>query len=178
MNLQALLDEQQIRQLLLRYVVALDSRDFALLESVFTPDARIDIPAAGVFDPAGYRVACAEGLGRLDATQHFVGEPMLQITGDTARARSYLLAQHVVNQLAPEATLTIGAWYDDEFRRVGERWLIAARTGNAVWWSGNPAVLGLHGVPNAFERQAGHQSPAWCRVPAGAVGATDGRKTP
>ncbi len=45
-------------------------------------------------------------------------------------------------------------------RREGS-WLIAARTGNAVWWSGNPAVLGLEGVPNAFPRHEGHLSPAW-----------------
>ena len=48
-------------------------------------------------------------------------------------------------------------------RREGS-WLIAARTGNAVWWSGNPAVLGLEGVPNAFPRHEGHLSPAWLGI--------------
>ena len=158
---QYLLDAHQFGQCLLKYPVALDSRDFDLLESLFTPDARIDIPAAGVFDPAGYRAASAAGLGRLDATQHFVGQPLLKIEGDRAWARSYLLAQHAVNALAPAGTLTIGAWYNDELVRREGSWLIAARTGNAVWWSGNPAVLGLEGVPNAFPRHEGHLSPAW-----------------
>jgi len=158
---QYLLDAHQIGQCLLKYPVALDSRDFDLLESLFTPDARIDIPAAGVFDPAGYRAASEAGLGRLDATQHFVGQPVLKIEGDRAWARSYLLAQHALNALAPAGTLTIGAWYNDELVRREGSWLIAARTGNAVWWSGNPAVLGLEGVPNAFPRHEGHLSPAW-----------------
>ncbi len=159
-----LLDAHRIGQCLLKYPVALDSRDFDLLQSLFTPDARIDIPAAGVFDAAGYRAASEAGLGRLDATQHFVGQPVLRIEGDRAWARSYLLAQHVLNALAPDGTLKIGAWYEDELRRVDGCWLICARTGNAVWWEGNPAVLGLEGVPNAFARHAGHRSPAWLQV--------------
>lgn len=160
-NSRLLLDAHEIGQLLLAYPVALDSRDYALLESLFTPDARIDIPAAGVFDPAGWRAASAAGLERLDAVQHFVGQPLLHIEGDAARARSYLVGHHVVNALAPNGTLMIGAWYDDVLARVDGRWRIASRTGNAVWWSGNPAVLGLDGVPNAFPRHAGHASPAW-----------------
>lgn len=162
-DLQYLLDAHRIGQCLLKYPVALDSRDFDLLESLFAPDARIDIPAAGVFDPAGYRAVTEAGLGRLDATQHFVGQPVLRMEGDRAWARSYLVAQHVVNALAPAGILTIGAWYNDELVRRAECWLIAARTGNAVWWSGNPAVLGLDGIPNAFPRDAGHLSPAWLR---------------
>ncbi len=162
-DMQCLLDAHRIQQCLLKYPVALDSRDFDLLESLFTADARIDIPAAGVFDPAGYRAAAEAGLGRLDATQHFVGQALLKIEGDRAWARSYLVAQHVVNALAPDGTLKIGAWYNDELRRVGGEWLIAARTGNAVWWEGNPAVLSLAGVPNAFARHAGHDSPPWLR---------------
>lgn len=160
-TLQSLLDVQQITQLLLKYPVALDSRDFELLESLFTPDARIEIPVAGTFDPAGFRVASEQGLGRLDATQHFVGQPLLNIDGERASARSYLYAQHVVNALAPNGTLLIGAWYNDELRCVDGRWLIASRTGNSVWWSGNPAVLGLEGVPNAFPRGPGHDAPPW-----------------
>lgn len=162
-DMQYLLDAHRIQQCLLKYPVALDSRDFDLLESLFTADARIDIPAAGVFDPARYRAAAEAGLGRLDATQHFVGQALLRIEGDRASARSYLVAQHVVNALAPDGTLKIGAWYNDELRRVDGQWLIAARTGNAVWWEGNPAVLGLEGVPNAFARHAGHDSPPWLR---------------
>ena len=42
-DLQYLLDAHRIGQCLLKYPVALDSRDFDLLESLFTPDARIDI---------------------------------------------------------------------------------------------------------------------------------------
>ena len=65
-----------------------------------------------------------------------------------------------------------GAWKVNEwlkkavllsFRLNGMK-LIDGGPGNAVWWEGNPAVLGLEGVPNAFARHAGHRSPAWLQV--------------
>jgi hypothetical protein len=160
-TLQELLDAHAIAQTLARYPIALDSRAFGLFDEVFTPDARIDIPGVGRCDRAGYRAACEAGLARLDATQHFVSPPALRIEGDRAFARSYLVAQHVANALAPRGTLLIGAWYDDELARVGGEWRITARTGNPVWWDGNPAVLGMQGVPPAYPRGPGHAGPPW-----------------
>ena len=160
-SMQELTDIHDIQQVLLLYAVALDSRALDLLAQVFVPDARIEIPGVGTVDLAGYQAACTAGLGALDATQHVVGAPLLRIDGDVAHARSYLVAQHVMNAAAPEATLLIGAWYNDELTRRPEGWRITARTGNAVWWSGNASILGMTGLPNAFPRQAGHEAPAW-----------------
>lgn len=160
-SVQELSDVHEIQQVLLLYAVALDSRALDLLSEVFVPDARIEIPGVGTVDLAGYQNACRTGLGALDATQHVVSAPLLHIDGDVAHARSYLVAQHVMNAAAPEATLLIGAWYNDELRRTPAGWRITARTGNAVWWSGNAAILGMTGVPNAFPRHAGHEAPAW-----------------
>jgi hypothetical protein len=154
-------DIHEIQQVLLLYPVALDSRALELLEQVFVPDARIDIPGVGVVDLAGYQAACRAGLGSLDATHHVVNAPLLRVDGDVAHARSYLVAQHVCNAAAPEASLLIGAWYNDELRRTPAGWRITARSGNAVWWSGNPAILGMTGLPQAFPRLVGHGAPAW-----------------
>jgi len=150
-----------MQQVQLLYAVALDSRALDLLAQVFVPDARIEIPGVGTVDLAGYQAACVAGLGALDATQHVVNAPLLRIDGDVAQARSYLVAQHVLNSAAPDASLLIGAWYNDELRRTASGWRITQRTGNAVWWSGNPAILGMTGVPQAFPRHAGHAAPAW-----------------
>ena len=160
-SLQYLQDAHEIQQVQLLYAVALDSRALDLLAQVFMPDARIEIPGVGTVDLAGYQAACAAGLGALDATHHVVNAPLLRIDGDVAQARSYLVAQHVLNSAAPDASLLIGAWYNDELRRTASGWRITQRTGNAVWWSGNPAILGMTGVPQAFPRHAGHAAPAW-----------------
>lgn len=165
---QRLLDIHEIQQVLLLYAVALDSREMSLLERVFTADAHIDIPGVGPVDRASFQARCAAGLGALDATQHVCNAPLLRIEGDRAFARSYLVAQHVANAAAPEACLLIGAWYNDELRRLPEGWRITARTGNPVWWSGNAAILGMAGLPPAFPRQPGHGAPAWLFHPSGA----------
>ena len=161
MSLQQLSDIHAIEQVLLLYPVALDSRALELLDQVFVADASIDIPGVGTVDLAGYQAACLAGLGALDATHHVVTSPLLRLDGDVAHARSYLVAQHVLNAAAPDASLLIGAWYNDELRRTPAGWRITRRSGNAVWWSGNAAILGMTGVPQAFPRHAGHAAPDW-----------------
>lgn len=162
---QELHDIHQIQQLIQLYAVALDSRALDLLDDVFTADARIEIPGVGVADLAAFKASCAAGLGALDATQHVCNPPLLRIEGDRAWARTYLVAQHVLNAAAPDACMLIGAWYNDELQRTPKGWRITARTGNPVWWSGNAAILGMSGVPNAFPRSPGHAAPAWWRAP-------------
>jgi hypothetical protein len=162
-TLQQLADIHEIQQVLLLYPVALDSRALHLLEQVFVPEAAIDIPGVGTVDLAGYQAACRAGLGALDATHHVANAPLLRVEGDVAQARSYLVAQHILNAAAPDASLLIGAWYNDELRRTPAGWRITRRTGNAVWWSGNAAILGMGGLPQAFPRHAGHDAPDWLR---------------
>jgi hypothetical protein len=164
-SIEYLMDAHQIQQTLLKYPVALDCRAFDLLDEVFTVDARIDIPGVGPCDLAGFRARCAPGLMALDATHHFVNAPLLSINGDSARARSYLVAQHIVNAAAPASWLMVGAWYNDELERTALGWRIVARSGVPVWWSGNGALLGMDVLPAAFERHAGHEAPMWLAAP-------------
>jgi hypothetical protein len=154
-------DVHEIQQTLLKYPVALDSRCFGLLAEVFAPDARIAIPGMPVCGPAAFAAALEGGLARLDATHHFVNAPLLHLDGDHASARSYLVAQHIVNAAAPAGWLLIGAWYDDELQRTFSGWRITARTGNPVWWAGNGSLLGMDALPPAFERHVGHAAPPW-----------------
>jgi len=156
-----LADVHEIQQTLLAYAVALDSRALEMLDRVFTPDARIDIPGVGVVDRAGYQAACRAGLGSLDATHHFTNAPLLSVDGDRAQARSYLVAQHISAAAEGGSWLMIGAWYNDELRRTAEGWRIVSRAGTPVWWSGNGALLGMATLPPAFERHSGHMRPDW-----------------
>jgi hypothetical protein len=167
-TVQQLSDIHDIQQTLLRYPVALDSRCFGLLEEVFTADARIAIPGMPVCDLATFGAALEQGLARFDATHHVVNPPLLGLDGDRATARSYLVAQHVINAAAPNAWVLVGAWYDDLLLRTLAGWRIAARTGVPVWWAGNGALLGMAGLPPAFERQSGHAAPAWLWNPSAA----------
>ena len=95
-DLQTLLDEREILQVVTRYARALDTKEWALLDDVFVPDATGDLasptPLVGV-DAIRTRIRAA--LEHLDASQHLVGNHEIQVDGDDATHRCYLQAQHV-----------------------------------------------------------------------------------
>jgi ketosteroid isomerase-like protein len=121
------------------YATAVDTRDWALFASLFTPDAVWEYPAGherrtGPDDIVARVRPSIEGL---DATQHFVTNHVVTITGGTARHACYYLAQHL---RGGERFLAAGR-YADEFRRHEGGWRIAARVLISTWADGNPAVL-------------------------------------
>jgi hypothetical protein len=159
-----LLDYQEIQRVLGLYVIALDSRDLPLFDQVFVPDAQIILGGMGEMTPQSYREAATAGLGALDATQHHLGLPLIEVDGDRAHARCYFMAQHVRNDLAPNPFLLIGGWYTDDLVHTPAGWRIERRIGTALWYDGNPAVLGMGDFPmGATPRREGHLPPPWLK---------------
>jgi hypothetical protein len=145
MDASDLADVHAIEQVLYRYAIAIDTGDLAALDEVFTPDARLDMSVAGTLTPAEYRARCEEVLAGLDATHHLIASPVVALgpDGGTATAHTYYQAQHARNGCPGGALLLIGGWIDDELVRTAGGWRVARRRGRAVWFDGNPAVLGL-----------------------------------
>lgn len=89
-DLQALSDKMEIRELLFRYAHAVDSKDWALLSSVFTAEAYLDY--SSVRGPAGPRDEVVawleEGLSRVPTTQHFITNVEIDLQGDRASVRA------------------------------------------------------------------------------------------
>jgi hypothetical protein len=160
-SVEELLAFHEIQRALAVYVVALDSRAFSLFDECFTPDAEIVLAGVGTMTPESYRRIAEEGLARLDATQHHLGVPLIQIEGDKAHARCYFMAQHVRNDLAPNPFLLIGGWYTDDLVHTSAGWRIARRVGTAIWYDGNPQVLGYDFPMGATPRAEGHGAPSW-----------------
>lgn len=108
-------DRFEIEDLLVRYSRALDRRDFEALEAIFTDDAEFDAGALG--NPKSSRAIreMIEGtLSDLDATQHLVGKSLIELHGDEADVRTYLISQHI-RESAPGPTkhYFIGGEYVD-----------------------------------------------------------------
>ena len=157
-----LLDIQEINRALALYVVAVDTRELSLFDRVFMPEARIILGGVGEMTPASYKAMAVAGLGALSGTQHHLGLPLIDLDGDRAHARCYFMAQHVRNDLAPDPFLMIGGWYTDDLIRTEDGWRIEQRIGTAVWYQGNPAVLGMGDFPmGATPRGDGHLPPDW-----------------
>lgn len=138
---QALADRQEIAELCIRYTFALDTKDWALLESCFAPQP--------VFvHPGGRLEGFPEILGRtsaalttLTATQHLLGNILVQLDGDRAVCSCYFHAQHVRTGTPGGELYVIAGRYDDTLLRMPDGWRIAERRQTYLWRSGNRDVV-------------------------------------
>lgn len=135
----ALADRLAIVDTAVAYATALDTRDWALFESLFTPDAVWEYPAGGEQHIGPGRIAdrIRPTITQLDGTQHVMTNHVVGVEGDTAKHTCYYLAQHLKDG---KRFLAAGR-YEDELRRVEGRWLLAGRVLISTWAEGDPGIL-------------------------------------
>ncbi|MGE3621678.1 MAG: nuclear transport factor 2 family protein [Acidimicrobiia bacterium] len=143
-GLRRALDHVELFQLLSRYAVAIDTRDWELLATVFTPDAVAEYTVGRFEGFEAIRDLIAGNLGRLDASQHLIGSQVVtSLDGDTATTTCYLHAQHVRNGTPGGDQQVKAGYYTDRMVRTEAGWRIAHRLLTVTWETGNPAVLDL-----------------------------------
>jgi len=140
-TLQTLLDDHEIRQLAFRYCRALDTKDWALLDDVFLPDATGQLGSPTILvGIEAIRDRIRTALERLDDSQHLVGNHEIAVDGDTATHRCYLQAQHVREAAPGGPNYIVAGRYEDRLVRTDVGWRIAHRTLTVMWTDGNVAV--------------------------------------
>jgi 3-phenylpropionate/cinnamic acid dioxygenase small subunit len=140
--LQELLDRAEISDLLARYSTALDSRTWELLGEVFLPDAACDYGALGSPQGLAEITALIRGtIADLDATQHLVGNVVVQVHADEATADCYLISQHIRRDTPGGDHYFLGGRYSDRLLRTPSGWRIAHRTLHRMWATGNRDVV-------------------------------------
>lgn len=126
-----LADRAEITDLIARYAVLVDTGQWQAVAELFVPDARVDFSAFGapVMTPAELVDFLAGSLGIFRRTQHLMGLPVVDLDGDSARARTSCLNPMVIDAEAPPnaAVWLIGLWYDDELRRTASGWRFTSR---------------------------------------------------
>jgi len=144
----ALCDKQEITEILYRYARALDRVDIELLRSCFHPDSTHD---HGPFEgtSSDFCVWAIELLESLTATQHHIGNVLIDLEGDVAWSEAYWVAYHriptvtagdgVMASRGAETDLFIGGRYIDRFERRDGAWRIARRVGIHDWQRYEPA---------------------------------------
>ena len=142
-DLQKCIDRQAVINLLIQYATALDTKNWALLEQCFLPDAVADYGEdAGRHE--GYP-AIEETvrffLDGLDSSQHLLGNYVVEIEGDDATSTCYLHAQHYLEDTKGGDTYTVGGTYEDELVRTNEGWRIKHRKLVTTWVEGNPGLV-------------------------------------
>lgn len=133
-------DTIEITQLLYRYAIAIDTKDWKALERVFTPDARIHYAVAGGIELRFPELAgwLARAMSIFKSTQHVITNPLVELSGDVARCSSYLTGTHVQVRIdsGEEVLVTEGSRYDDELVRTRDGFRICSRHLERIWLDG------------------------------------------
>jgi len=129
-------DQLEIQKLLTRYCTAIDTKQYDMLDSVFTPDAVIDYTSAG--GPRGPFPEVKEWLKTVLAifpmTQHVVGNFDITIDGYTANSRcTFFNPMGLGREDGTLQMFFVGGYYNDKLTRTSEGWRISERVEEGSW---------------------------------------------
>ena len=130
-------DHAAIAAVIQRYFDALDEKDYARLDQVFTADA---VLRYSLDESTGPEASLAQLLARMRPfnegfrfTQHHSGPPAVEVEGDTASARTNLRALHVQQgRDGRRSSWTVAGVYRDRLVRTPQGWRIAHRVFRAL----------------------------------------------
>lgn len=138
---QDLADRAEIHDLVVRYGWAIDTKDWELLDTVFTPDAFVDYSSnpGGVKGPyPEVRAWLARMLSPFPVTQHLMTNVDVTLAGDSATARTMVVnPQGAATRAGPLHWFWVGGRYDDDLVRTPDGWRIARRVETTLWFQGD-----------------------------------------
>ncbi len=135
MDLQTIADRIAIGDLLTRYAHAVDTKDWPLYRTVFTPDAQIDYTTAG--GPSGDLDTVVSQLSvaleLFSRTQHFVSNVDVALDGDQARVRAMFFNPMIVST---GKQFFCGGWYNHDLVRTPDGWRSTRLVEDSAWFEG------------------------------------------
>ena len=134
-------DRAEIHDVIVRYGWAIDTKDWELLDTVFTDDAYLDYTS----NPGGkegpypkVRAWLAKVMAAFPVTQHLMANIDVRLDGDRATVRTMVTnPQGAATREGPLHFFYVGARYDDEFVRTPSGWRIAKRVETTLWFEGS-----------------------------------------
>lgn len=141
-------DFNDITRRVYEYAYGIDTRDWRLYRSIFTDEIHMDFKSyngapGNTMKADDWVSGCRRLFDNLDATQHTMTNPLVDVSGDTARCRMYMQAEHFLQNRAGDAGFALGGYYDDQLIRTAEGWKIRAVTLNVLWNRGNRHIMEL-----------------------------------
>ncbi len=141
-----LADRLAVQDVMHRYALAIDTKDWRLLEQVFADRLRADFRSFGVSEAfEGTRAEWIANVRRtidgMDASQHMMANHLYEIDGDRASGTTYISALHVCRNDLGGDSYTVGGHYGVEMARQADGWRITAYTLNVTWSAGDRHVL-------------------------------------
>jgi ketosteroid isomerase-like protein len=133
-----LVDREEIRALVGEFGRTIDGKDQAAYAATFAEDAELALPFGSFTGRAA--IAAMQGPPPFIATHHQISTAVINVTGDTATARSYLTATHQFDPQDKTQKAHSGGWYDQSFVRAPEGWLFSRVELVIVWEDARPMM--------------------------------------
>jgi 3-phenylpropionate/cinnamic acid dioxygenase small subunit len=145
MSIREISDRIRINDLLIRYTRAIDTKDWRLLDTCFTPDAHLDYTATGGAK-GGYpevRAWLEKALAPFPITVHYITNSAVELDGDRARARTCVYnPMFFANADGSLHDFTVGAYYVDDLAWTDQGWRITRRVEESGFLQGRlPSAL-------------------------------------
>lgn len=108
-RLQELCDERDVQRALNLFARAMDERDWAAMAEILDEDAEGDLGTGRRQGRTAIIDVIREFLDKCGPTQHFLGNVIIDVTGDTAVSRAYIRDVHLKATADPSTRFyTIG----------------------------------------------------------------------
>jgi len=131
LTLQEVSDRIEINDLLVRYAKAIDTKDWALLDTCFLPDAHVDyVSSGGVAGPyPEVRAWLEKALAIFPVTVHAISNSEIDLDGDRATGRTIVSnpMQLPAGDGGKGPQFTVYALYHDEIVRTPDGWRLGVR---------------------------------------------------
>jgi len=131
-RLQALIDRQEILDVMHQYVLGCDRNDQARIEDVYHPEAQDN---HGQYKGPGKAFAkqVCDGNAERDSMSHHLGQSTINIKGDSAGAETYYQATIARMEGDVRYLDMMGGRYVDKFERRDGQWRILDRVCTCEW---------------------------------------------
>jgi ketosteroid isomerase-like protein len=139
-----LVDREEIRALVGEFGRSIDDKDQAAYAATFAEDAELALPFGSFSGRAA--IAAMQGPPPFISTQHLISSTVIEVTGDTATARSYLLATHAFDPTDKTQKAHSGGWYDQRFVRTPDGWRFSRVELVIVWEDARPMMPDMPGT--------------------------------
>ncbi len=137
-RLQWLVDRAAVTDLILDFARCVDDDDKQRYASNFTEDGTLVLPFAEVHGRA--EILAMPGPPPSWATQHLIANIVIDINGDVANTRAWVIATHVFDREHRSRNAHAGGWYRHKVVRTDEGWKFQRVELEIVWDEDTPMI--------------------------------------
>ena len=137
----SLAERLAIIELLNRFGMAIDLRDWDSFRSLFAEEVEFDYSSigevAGTLHPDEITNTARQDLGGFQTTQHVITNHQVQLSDDNATCCAHVRAMHFLSNDKGESMLETGGYYNAKLIRIDSNWKIQSWKFTILWSNGD-----------------------------------------